>query len=238
MTQIPAGWYPDPASEQSDVPPGHRYWDGQQWTEHVSRPGDFATPSYAGPAGSPYGRKTTPDGQPLAGWLSRVGAATIDFFVLLPVVILVGWPFWADVVGAYRDLVDESLAAARNGVAAPDQSRFTDSLAAPLLGIGAVSLLVNFVYNVGFLRWKQATPGKLAVGLRVRRRDTPGTLPWSTILVRWATQAWPGFLGAVPVLGTVVAVWPWLDCLWPLWDSKNQALHDKTARTNVVVHRR
>jgi uncharacterized RDD family membrane protein YckC len=25
-----------------------------------------------------------------------------------------------------------------------------------------------------------------------------------------------------------------IDMLWPLWDDKKQALHDKVARTNVV----
>ena len=43
MTQIPAGWYPDPASgqpgpygEPGPVPQGQRYWDGTGWTEHVA----------------------------------------------------------------------------------------------------------------------------------------------------------------------------------------------------------
>jgi hypothetical protein len=46
MTQVPAGWYPDP--EQV----GHlRYWDGWRWTEHRSaRPG--TGPGF-GPAGTP-----------------------------------------------------------------------------------------------------------------------------------------------------------------------------------------
>ena len=29
-----------------------------------------------------------------------------------------------------------------------------------------------------------------------------------------------------------------LNLLWPLWDDKRQALHDKIAKTNVVVKRR
>jgi uncharacterized RDD family membrane protein YckC len=29
-----------------------------------------------------------------------------------------------------------------------------------------------------------------------------------------------------------------LDLLWPLWDDKRQALHDKIAGTNVVVQPR
>jgi uncharacterized RDD family membrane protein YckC len=26
-----------------------------------------------------------------------------------------------------------------------------------------------------------------------------------------------------------------IDCLWPLWDDKKQAIHDKVVATNVVV---
>jgi hypothetical protein len=37
MTQIPAGWYPDPAPQT--LPGRLRYWDGAAWTEHVSDAG-------------------------------------------------------------------------------------------------------------------------------------------------------------------------------------------------------
>lgn len=37
-TSAPAGWYPDPASRYE-----LRYWDGGQWTEHVSRAGQQYT---------------------------------------------------------------------------------------------------------------------------------------------------------------------------------------------------
>lgn len=33
MTNVPAGWYPDPSGTQSQ-----RWWDGTQWTDHVSDP--------------------------------------------------------------------------------------------------------------------------------------------------------------------------------------------------------
>jgi uncharacterized RDD family membrane protein YckC len=38
----------------------------------------------------------------------------------------------------------------------------------------------------------------------------------------------------VPVAGVIFGLYPLLDKLWPLWDEKRQALHDKVARTNVV----
>jgi hypothetical protein len=38
----------------------------------------------------------------------------------------------------------------------------------------------------------------------------------------------------VPLVGLLGSVYSLLDDLWPLWDGRRQALHDKVARTNVV----
>ena len=85
-----------------------------------------------------------------------------------------------------------------------------------------------------FLRWKAATPGKLMVGTRVRLRDQPGPLTWGTILKRWLGQYGPTVLGLIPLVGTIASLYQLLDGLWPLWDGRRQALHDKFAGTNVV----
>ena len=43
-SNTPAGWYPDPNGK----PQTQRYWDGSQWTEHVSRAGQqFTDPPVA-----------------------------------------------------------------------------------------------------------------------------------------------------------------------------------------------
>ena len=102
------------------------------------------------------------------------------------------------------------------------------------MAIGLVAFVVGLLYTFGFLIWKQATPGKLAVGLRVRLRESP-ELPFSAILLRWATQSGaPGLLGLVPFVGFLAGLFSFLNVLWPLWDDKNQAIHDKVAKTNVV----
>jgi uncharacterized RDD family membrane protein YckC len=106
-----------------------------------------------------------------------------------------------------------------------------------VLGFIAVSLVVNFVYGVGFLKMFQATPGKMALGLEVRLRERPGLLPWGTVLVRWFTQNLGTLLAFVPMVGVFAKGFSLLDDLWPLWDGKRQALHDKVARTNVVRSR-
>jgi uncharacterized RDD family membrane protein YckC len=223
MTQIPAGWYPDPAE-----PGGYaqRYWDGRQWTEHVHAAAPLVPP-HALPD-----RATTPDGQALAGWWHRVGAYLIDQLIWVVLTMLIGLPMVIRVARAYIDYVGSLPPGTVQGLTVPPSLAAQSASSTMLLGL--IGLVVGFVYNVGFLKWRQATPGKLLVGLRVRRRDVAGPMPWSTVLLRWAGQFWGSLLFLVPVVGTVVGFYPLLDDLWPLWDDKRQAVHDKAAGTNVV----
>jgi uncharacterized RDD family membrane protein YckC len=243
VTQTPAGWYTDPTPERPDLGPSLRWWDGARWTEHVTAAPPTAYPAYptspAYPA-QPYAAlpATTPDGQPLAGWWIRVGAYLLDGLIMAPISVLLGWPFVSRLWSAYVDFFDATMRAAERGAPAPSQSEILGDVLGPMIGIVAVSLVVNFVYNVGFLKWKQATPGKLIVGLRVRLRERPGPMSWGTVLLRWIGQNWNAVFSFVPLVGSIAGLYPLIDDLWPLWDDKNQALHDKVAKTNVVRHRR
>jgi uncharacterized RDD family membrane protein YckC len=213
-------------SGEGSGPPAYPYAYGQ-----AQPPGYGAAPAAAW-GGSPV--PTTPDGERLAGWWHRVAAYLIDTVILVPLNLLLGWPFWAQVFSAYGDFMGQTLRAAENGTAPPDQTALIESIAGPVSGATLVSVLVLLVYQCGFWKWKAATPGKLAVGLRIRLRERPGPLGWGTILKRWAGQNWYVVVGVVPILGTLAGIWPVLNYLWPLWDSRNQALHDKIASTNVV----
>jgi uncharacterized RDD family membrane protein YckC len=239
MVQIPPGWYPDPTADAQGVG-RQRYWDGIRWTEHVYLPG-YSTP--AGPVGSGvsgYRRiKTTPDGQPVASWWARVGASLLDFLILLPVSVLVATPVIASQWDALERYFRDSMRAIETGAPPPPDPALLEPLSAPALMLAAGGLLVSAAYTLGFWRWKQATPGKLIVGLRIRRRAEPGPMPWSTMFVRYAVisvLALGG--GGQGPLSWVLSVLLLLNYLWPLWDDKNQALHDKAARTNVVIQRR
>lgn len=238
----PAGWYPDPQQPAPGAPPQQRYWDGQAWTEHVApiapqpthavptaSDGQYPTTYAAQPA-----PLTTPDGVRLAGWWHRVGAYVIDGLILSVIVVILAYPFVQDVITAMGDFLDQTMTAVDNGSPTPSSTQFGLDIAGAAFAIAAISLAVNLVYTIAFLTWKRATPGKLAVGLRIRLRETPD-LPLSAILLRWATQTGgPGLLGLVPIVGTVSSAFVVLDALWPLWDNNNQALHDKVAKTNVV----
>ena len=228
----PPGWYADPQSPPGFAP-GVRWWDGQKWTD-ASYPAVRATV----PPGASSSRESTPDGEPLAGWGIRFGAYLIDAILVSIVAAIVAAPFVAKIVDAYGDLFRETIRASETGSARPNQLDVYSEIWLPLLGFVAVSIVLNFIYQVGFLRWRAATPGKLMLGLRVRLRERPGALEWNTILRRWVSQFGPNVLSLIPLLGLIAGLYPWVDGLWPLWDERRQALHDKFARTNVVRTRR
>lgn len=229
--QVPAGWYADPVSAGV---PTERHWDGHAWSRHV-RPAEGTA---RGPADGPYpGAQftvstalTTPYGETIASWPVRAVAALVDGLALLPLLLVVGLPsVLADgenVKTWWNDLGDH---AENPPVFDPGTGRGV---------IFYLSLvLVTAAFHALFLHRKQATPGKLAFNLRVRRRDlAPGPLPAPTIATRVGVLAL--LLAAhylVPVTAIGVEVLVLLDVLWPLWDKNNQALHDKVAGTSVVL---
>lgn len=68
------------------------------------------------------------------------------------------------------------------------------------------------------------TPGKRALGIRVLSEETGSSISYGRAFGRYA----------ITVVFSFILV-PWLlDYLWPLWDSKNQALHDKIVGSIVV----
>jgi uncharacterized RDD family membrane protein YckC len=67
------------------------------------------------------------------------------------------------------------------------------------------------------------TPGKHVLGIRVRDEDG-GRASYGQAFGRNIVRV---LLGILPLIGL-------LNVLWPLWDRKNQCLHDKAASTVVV----
>jgi uncharacterized RDD family membrane protein YckC len=240
MTQIPAGWYPDPAPQT--YPGRQRYWDGGRWTEHLH---DSQPPAYASayPPYQPYGyvaptpTPTTPDGVPLAGWGPRAGALLIDGAIQFVLNLIVWIPVVLVNLDRIREFGDRFDAWSRQ----TEPGAFPLSVYRPLIPLlielGAASILIGAIYTIAFWRWKQATPGKLALGLRIRRRESPD-FPWSAILLRYGFYLALGVAGLIPFVGYGTGFLQLLDYLWPLWDDKRQALHDKVAGTNVVTLRR
>ncbi len=253
MSEMPAGWYTDPAPANPAFPTTVRFWDGQQWTAqtrvasrkeltawreaaHSERVALMQAEAVEqpGPMVQQAARDYTPDGQHLARWGRRFAAYLIDWLLTAVIAALVGWPFVSTIVSAWSGYVRDSLEAARTGQPTVDPSGLTASVAGASASFGLVYLAVLFLYGVLFLKLFAATPGKMAVGTQVRLRDAPGPLSWRTVLVRWLVQHVEVVLRLVPLLGLFVWVFSLLDGLWPLWDPHRQALHDKAAGTNVV----
>jgi uncharacterized RDD family membrane protein YckC len=196
------------------------------------QPGGWQSPAY----GAYYAVASTPDGAPLAGYFQRVGAYLIDG-IIQGVILLVlgGWlvvkamqPFWDE----FQRAVDTGDTTALNSV-----NPATDFNYGYLLAFALLAVVIQVAYNVIFLTRSGATPGKSALGISVRLRERPGPLSVGDALKRVAIPAGCGLLGNLPFVGLVFSLIYLLDLLWPAWDDKRQALHDKVAATNVVIGR-
>ncbi|HYH35088.1 MAG TPA: RDD family protein [Nocardioides sp.] len=236
MSQAPAGWYPDPAPTPSPQPMV-RWWDGGRWTEHVQ------------PAWQPTAdRPSTDDGRPLGGFGWRILAYFIDSVVLGVATSLATFPAQLDV--QRRILVQQAeLQRQLDAGATPSFDAFVDGMldayADHLVAIFVVPAIAALVYHAGFLRWRGATPGKLATGLRVEPAASSGRLSWRTITLRLGVQvmvAWlllglgfaSGGLGILLLAAVVASAFGLADVLWAL-GRRRRALHDLVAGT-VVVH--
>ena len=85
-----------------------------------------------------------------------------------------------------------------------------------LLGFLAVAVAV-----IGFWRYCGATPGKIAVGLKIVDAATGGPPPLGRLVLRFFAY----FVSAFPL---------YLGFLWAAFDRRKQGWHDKIARTVVI----
>ncbi|WP_404381610.1 RDD family protein [Knoellia locipacati] len=251
------GWYENP-----DNPEELRYFDGILWTSNTTplrtrtpqppapaptpRPGHPPVrPEGWGPQPHPQAHHQEPSTPPapiqglpehtvLAPYGLRVVAYLVDTLIVsFAALVAGGWFLWK----AIEPLVDRLDAAMSSGdvqavSAALGEARF--GYLAAFLGIQLVLFLAYHVFCL--VRWA-ATPGKLLVGISVRRLDRPGPLDTDTAIRRTGFQAVAQAFGNVPYLslfGTVALV---MDLVWPIADPRRQALHDKIARTIVVKGR-
>lgn len=206
---------------------------------YPSSGGWAAAPATQGPYGQGGGGKAThtPAGEPLAGLGGRLVAKIIDWVVVSILGGVLASPFWLSLFRAFGDYLDE-VTANPGGPAATDPfylyrdpGFLLDAALATL-----IVLAVGALYEIGFLRFKSATPGKMAMGMRVRTWDRPRgddarepRLGWGTAVGRWAVEVLPAQL---------VGLWTLVDAVWCTWDGKKQTLHDKVVGTTVVSVRR
>lgn len=85
-----------------------------------------------------------------------------------------------------------------------------------LLGLLGVAAAV-----IGFWRWCGATPGKIAVGVKIVDAASGGPPPLGRLVLRFFAY----FVSALPL---------YLGFLWAAFDRRKQGWHDKIARTVVI----
>lgn len=165
----------------------------------------------------------TPDGQALAGLGFRLLARIVDWVLVGIIGSVAGWSSLRT-LNNQMTAVSEAFVAGDSERAVSLMSDLTRSGVANELTL--VLLAVSAVYTILSIRFYGATPGKALCRIRVRAWDRPGNPRWGQSIVRWVG----GDLLGQMFLGIFLLI----DSLWPLWDQRKQALHDKLARTVVV----
>lgn len=248
------GWYGDP-----DDPLLLRYFDGIMWTAHTTtRRSPTADASQIGhapevpPAAAPHpgtqnlatyapgaGGWTTrsdvlPDGAVLAPWWRRLLARLVDTVTVGIITGILAWPWLGKAFNLFQDFFSQTLKAGSGGPE-PDATAFQTQFIEALLPVAVISLTVTVVYEVAFLVWRSATPGKMLFGTIVRRSGAPGGVTLVVALRRQVISVITGLLGFLPLASVIASIVNIIDPAWLLWDPKRQTLHDKVADTVVVM---
>jgi uncharacterized RDD family membrane protein YckC len=256
-TPQPPGTQPD-VPEQPAAPQGAQSWG--QHPQHPSQPTQGQRPPGEHPYGQPgqqhgpfqgqggwsrppaptvYGtRARTPDGEPLAGWWKRAAARIIDWVITwvlaLPLTGYFLYRAFAELWPAVQDYANQ-LDAGRTGATPPTAS---PEMVKWLVGYSVLFTLVAIVYEVFFTTRTGATPGKKALGLKVRLREQPGPLPVQAALRRTIIPMGGNLVSSLPLVSQLVGLLQVADVLLPLVNERKQAIHDLMAKTNVVDTRK
>jgi uncharacterized RDD family membrane protein YckC len=97
-------------------------------------------------------------------------------------------------------------------------------LAVGRVGQYVLEAVLGLIYTTYLLVYRGQTVGMMAVGTRCVRENDGQNLTVGPAVGRWFIEAILGVTG----IGFL------LDVLWPLWDKKNQTIHDKAVHTVVV----
>lgn len=153
----------------------------------------------------------------LAGWWIRVGAMLVDFLVFVAVGVIIALMLVIPRVSDGHITVDAD--GTTRGMTPEDVRAF------------ALAFLLLFSFQALYKLLMEGrsgqTLGKKAAGIRVVRADDGGQISYGKAFFRW-------FISFVLNLVNPAGL---LDGLWPLWDERNQTLHDKAAGTIVIKTR-
>lgn len=165
---------------------------------------------------APYGQGAGFSTAPFASWGARVGARIIDALLsMIPLLILGGLGLFL----AFKDSYE---------VPQPDGTSTLENINGAGVALAVASVVLSFLFNIWNVVIRQGRTGqslgKQMLGIKVVSERTGQPAGGATMLGRYLIE---GLFGIIPFL-------PLLDILWPLWDDKKQALHDKIVHTIVV----
>lgn len=219
----------------------------------AGRPYDAGNP-YANPQHEPYGAPppgygyaaapqlgwrpsgpVTPDGVPLAEWWQRLLAYLLDALILLLITLTATISWWLPIGQSYVDLFRQVTRSSSGAVSQRALDLITEQVAAAMVPMTLIELGIFVVYQVFFLTRSGATPGKMVLGIRVRRSGRPGPLTVLEALRRLALHIGLTLVTLVPFIGLLGNLVSILDPMWLLWDPRRQTLHDKVGDTLVEV---
>lgn len=152
----------------------------------------------------------------LSGWWRRVGAFLLDGLVLFSAYLVLAGPI---IFLMIQDTSDRAVWSFTPGG----------------LAVAAVVLLVTLLYTCLLpVKTNGQTLGKMAFSIRVVKLDG-SRIDFLTMFIRYPVmQLGPNMAGNYfPPIYPLAFLYGLLDYLFPLWDKRNQCIHDKVARTVV-----
>ena len=181
-------------------------------------PGPPATAPVGGPPPAPVaGQPVDAQGRVLAHWWKRLVAAIVDGVILGIVQTILG-----AILGGALDFTTDPTFNPETG-----QIDGGSGFIAGLLLGNLVIFALGIAYYVFFHgSEKGQTPGKMVMKIQVRDEATGGRVSYGKAALRYIVQ----LLLAVLTCG----IGGLIDGLFPLWDPKRQAIHDKAANTLVI----
>jgi uncharacterized RDD family membrane protein YckC len=188
----------------------------------VTQPYGYGPPPAVRPDYPPPPPATSPGGQPLADFGSRLLAWLIDSAILGAATLVIMTPAF---IAAFRSVLGPGL-----DEASVDNSNVSgEFLVAVLLleaGTFVVTLVLQYIYEVELMFRSGQTVGKRVMKLRVVPIDPARRLTRRTAAVRYLIEF---------VLAGIVPLFALFDGLWQLWDKPYlQTVHDKVAQTVVI----
>lgn len=179
--------------------------------EQTSEAPAFTAP----PVATPLPRTTSAALEDYAGFWKRFGAWVIDYLILMVPITIIALSMGA--TDAFEHLMAQMHSGTATAVAVAEYSK-------AIRPVSIIAMIIGFVYYVAFECSKlQATPGKLAVGLRVT--DLNGQrLGVGRSVAR----------NVIRLVNVITALLPFICYIVVAWTERKQGLHDMMARTLVL----